>query len=51
MPYYFISDITIHDEIKYKEYDLNLWYYSKEYQEIINHRLGGALCNTLVKGL
>lgn len=22
MLYYFISDITIHDEIKYKEYDL-----------------------------
>lgn len=32
--------------------DFNAWYHSPEYQSIINHRLKGAQCDTiLVKGL
>jgi uncharacterized protein (DUF1330 family) len=33
------------------ESDFNNWYYSKDYQEILNHRLNGAVCDTIfIKG-
>lgn len=33
------------------ETDFNNWYYSKEYQEILKHRLKGAECDSiLIKG-